>query len=88
MYAFPQRAPKGPHNKDPSKSGFRVFFFKISSLLPARQRFGRQPSLPKACVSSIRMSSSPKVLDLDGCFSLEKGPYHDHGDSLVWTGPQ
>ena len=33
------------------------------------------------------MSSSPKVLDLDGCFSREK-PYHDHGDSLVWTGPQ
>ena len=33
------------------------------------------------------MSSSPKVLDLDGCFSNEK-PYHDHGDSLVRTGPE
>ena len=37
------------------------------------------------------MSSSPKVLDLGGCFSREK-PYHDQGDSLVrtgsqWTGP-
>ena len=30
---------------------------------------------------------SPKVLDLDGCFSREK-PYHDQGDSLMWTGPQ
>ena len=30
---------------------------------------------------------SPKVSDLDGCFSSEK-PYHDQGDSLLWTGPQ
>ena len=33
------------------------------------------------------MSSSPKVLDLDGHVSREK-PYHHHGDCLVWTGPQ
>ena len=30
-----------------------------------KQMFSRQLSLPKPCVSSIRMSSSPKVLDLD-----------------------
>ena len=35
---------------------------------------------------SIRMSSS-LLLALDGSFSRAK-PYHDQGDSLVWTGPQ
>ena len=34
-----------------------------------------------------RTSSSPKVLDLDGCVSREKH-CHDQGDSFVWTGPQ
>ena len=38
----------------------------------------------KTRASSTRMSSSPKVLVLDRCFSSEK-PYYYHGDSLVWT---
>ena len=43
---------------------------------------------PKHVYFSIRMSSSlRKCLILMVCFSSEK-PYHDHGDSLVWTGPQ
>ena len=29
-------------------------------------------SLPKTCVSSIRRSSSPKLLDLDGCFGTQR----------------
>ena len=37
----------------------------------------------KPCVSSIGMSAWSRW----GCFSSEK-PYHFHGDSLVWTGPQ
>ena len=36
-------------------------------------------------ICSIRMSSSPQPLDLDGCFSSEK-PYHHQGGSLVWMG--
>ena len=44
-----------------------------------KQLFGRQLSLPKSCIF-IRMNPSPKVLDVDGCFSREK-PYHF--DSLV-----
>ena len=53
-----------------------------------KQRFGRQHTLPKTCVFSIRKKFlSPEVLALDGCFSREK-PYHDQGDSLVWSGPQ
>ena len=43
--------------------------------------FSRQLSLPKPCVCSVRMSSSPKVLDLDVCFSSEN-PCHYQGDSL------
>ena len=49
----------------------RVSFCSFSSLLPMKQLFSCQLSLPKACVSSIQMSSSPKVLDLDDCFSSE-----------------
>ena len=47
-----------------------------------RQFFGRQRPLPTTLVLSIKMCSSPKVLDLDDCFSRES-PYHDQGDSLV-----
>ena len=36
---------------------------------------------------SLNELLSPKVFALDGCFSREK-PYHDQGESLVWTGPQ
>ena len=39
--------------------------------------------VPKTFVGgSIRMSSSPAVLDLDGCFSSEE-PYHDHGETVL-----
>ena len=34
-----------------------------------------------------KMSSSPNVLNLDGCCSSAK-PYHFHRGSLLWTGPQ
>ena len=76
--------PRTHPNKDPSKSGLRVSFCSCSSPLIVKQLFSHQLSLPKTCVSSVRLSSSSKVLDLEGCFSSEN-PYHDHVDSLVWT---
>ena len=39
------------------------------------------------CVFHSNKLISTNVLALDGCFSREK-PYHDEGDSLMWTGPQ
>ena len=46
-------------------------FCSFLSLFPMKQLFSRQLSLPKTCVSSIPVSSSPKVFDLDGCLSSE-----------------
>ena len=53
-------------------------FCSFSSLLPVIHEAAVLPSatVAKICVSFIRMSSSPKVLDVDGV------------DSLMWTGPQ
>ena len=70
-----------------SKSGLRLSLCTFCSLLPMKQLFCLQLSPPKTYVSSIRMSFSPKVLDLNGCFSSEKPFYY--GDSLdKWKGPQ
>ena len=64
-------------------SGLRLSFCSFSSLLPMKQLFSRQLSLPKTCAFfHSNELLSPTVLDLDGCFSSEK-PYHDQGDSLV-----
>ena len=46
---------------------------KPTQLRP-KHLLSRQLSLSDTCVSSIRMRSSPKVLDLDGCVSSQK-PY-------------
>ena len=76
--------PMRTHPKADSGRVFAVFFF------PSPHEAAVFPSVTVAknmCGGAIRMSSSAKVLDLDGCFSSEK-PYHDHGDCLVWTGPQ
>ena len=60
----------------------------FSSLLPMKQLFRSQLSLPKLVFPPFESNEHlPKVLDLDGCFSRESS-YHDHGDSLVWTVPQ
>ena len=47
-------------------------FLQLLFPSPHEAAASRQQLLPKTCVSSIRRSSSPKVLDLDGCFSNEK----------------
>ena len=58
-------------------------FFTFSALLPVKQLFCHQLSLPKICVCFHSSEFlSPKVLDLDGGFSSEN-PYHDKGDSCV-----
>ena len=81
-----QRAPKGPPYEGPPKSGLRV---SVCILFPSPHEAAVWPSrpLPKTSVLSIRMSSSPKVLDLDMVASDMKKPYHDQGGSLVWMGP-
>ena len=45
-----QRAPKGPLNEDPPKSGLRVSVCRFSTRRPMKQVFGRQRRLPKTCV--------------------------------------
>ena len=88
IHNLAQRAPKSPPNLDPSKRGLRASLSSFSALLPTKQLFWRQLSLPKTClVFHLNELFSPKMLDLDGCLSSEKR-YHDQGDSLVWTGPQ
>ena len=83
------QAGKGPPKEDPSTSGLRVSFCSSSSLIPICSCFPVSYRCQKQQFWRvfIRMSSSPKVLDLDGYFKSEK-PYHDHGDYLVWTGPR
>ena len=58
-----------------------IFFsrFGPSGNTPFRRA---RPPLRVHSRGSIRMSSSPKVRDLDGCFSSEQ-PSHDHGDCVV-----
>ena len=85
----PQRAPKGPPNEDPSKSGLRVSFCSFWPLLHTKQLFSRQLSLPKTCVwggAPFEWAPLLKCLILmvasAVCFSSEK-PNHDH----QWAGP-
>ena len=82
MFRCNQPALKGPPNEDPSKSGLRLRFLSFSALLPSKQLLCRQLPLPKLVLFHLDELLSPKVLDLDGCFSCEK-PYHDQGGSLV-----
>ena len=53
-----QKAPKGPPNEGPSKSALRLSFCSFPLLVPMKRLFCRQLSLPKTCVSFIKMSSS------------------------------
>ena len=86
FFCTSQRAPRGPPIEDPPKSGLRVSVCSFSSLRPMKQLFGRQRPLPKktSVCFSIGMSSSRKVLALDGCL---KNPTMTRV-TLLWTGPQ
>ena len=52
----------------PNVPSFRFF---VPGEHPPKPPFWKPPFWVPPSVSSIRMSSSPKVLDLDGCFSTE-----------------
>ena len=54
----------------PTQLGLRVSFCNFSSLLPIKQLFSHQLSLPRTCASSIRMSSSSRALDLESRFLM------------------
>ena len=83
-----KRAPNSPPNEDPPKSGLRVSVCNFSSLRLMKQLFGRERPLPETKVFSIGMSSSLLKCLLLMVASVVKEPYHDQGDSHVWTGPQ
>ena len=66
---------QGPNQLGPiqkrTQGEFWQFLFRFSSVLPMKQLASRRLPLPNTCDSCIRMISSPKVLDLDDCFSGE-----------------
>ena len=63
-------------------------FFEFFSPSPHEAAVLLSAIVAKTCVFfHLYELLSPKVFDLDGCFSSEN-PCHDQGDSLVWTGSQ